>query len=105
MQRGGAIHRFQQQGVSQENLKQARDVIESLQLAELDNFFRDACLDAKPVKIEELDPTAAVFYTIILPDRSRSNRRYTRTTSAPLSPLTYLRRKIEKQSGASPHQE
>ncbi|AOY79267.1 CHAT domain-containing protein [Moorena producens JHB] len=54
---------------SQENLKQARDVIESLQLAELDNFFRDACLDAKPVNIDEIDPNAAIFYTIILPDR------------------------------------
>ncbi|NEO95201.1 MAG: tetratricopeptide repeat protein, partial [Moorea sp. SIO3G5] len=54
---------------SQENLKKARDVIESLQLAELDNFFRDACLDAKPVNIDEIDPNAAIFYTIILPDR------------------------------------
>ncbi|WP_287293458.1 CHAT domain-containing protein [Moorena sp. SIO2C4] len=54
---------------SQENLKQARDVIESLQLAELDNFFRDACLDAKPVNLDEIDPNAAIFYTIILPDR------------------------------------
>ena len=54
---------------SQENLKQARDVIESLQLAELDNFFRDACLDAKPVNIDEIDSNAAIFYTIILPDR------------------------------------
>ncbi|NEP49407.1 MAG: CHAT domain-containing protein [Moorea sp. SIO3C2] len=54
---------------SQESLKQARDVIESLQLAELDNFFRDACLDAKPVNIDEIDPKAAIFYTIILPDR------------------------------------
>ncbi|WP_293083614.1 MULTISPECIES: CHAT domain-containing protein [unclassified Moorena] len=54
---------------SQENLKQARDVIESLQLAELDNFFRDACLDTKPVNIDEIDPNAAIFYTIILPDR------------------------------------
>ena len=54
---------------SQDNLKQARDVIESLQLAELDNFFRDACLDAKPVNIDEIDPNAAIFYTIILPDR------------------------------------
>ncbi|NEQ83612.1 MAG: CHAT domain-containing protein [Moorea sp. SIO2I5] len=54
---------------SQENLKQARDVIESLQLAELDNFFRDACLDAKPVNIDEIDPNAAIFYSIILPDR------------------------------------
>ncbi|OLT59360.1 hypothetical protein BJP37_10185 [Moorena bouillonii PNG] len=54
---------------SQENLKQARDVIESLQLAELDNFFRDACLDAKPANIDEIDPNAAIVYTIILPDR------------------------------------
>ena len=54
---------------SQENLKQARDVIESLQLAELDNFFRDACLDAKPVNIDEIDPNAAIFYSIILRDR------------------------------------
>ncbi|NEO36248.1 MAG: CHAT domain-containing protein [Moorea sp. SIOASIH] len=54
---------------SQENLKKARDVIESLQLAELDNFFRDACLDAKPVNIDEIDPNAAIVYTIILPDR------------------------------------
>ncbi|NEP52848.1 MAG: CHAT domain-containing protein, partial [Moorea sp. SIO3C2] len=54
---------------SQENLKQARDVIESLQLAELDNFFRDACLDAKPVNIDQIDPKAAIFYTIVLPDR------------------------------------
>ncbi|WP_293094883.1 CHAT domain-containing protein [Moorena sp. SIOASIH] len=54
---------------SQENLKKARDVIESLQLAELDNFFQDACLDAKPVNIDEIDPNAAIFYTIILPDR------------------------------------
>ncbi|AOX03433.1 hypothetical protein BJP34_31900 [Moorena producens PAL-8-15-08-1] len=54
---------------SQENLKKARDVIESLQLAELDNFFRDACLDAKPANIDEIDPNAAIVYTIILPDR------------------------------------
>ena len=52
--------------VSQEDLKLAREVIESLQLAELDNFFRDACLDAQPTQIDQLDPTAAVFYPIIL---------------------------------------
>jgi len=54
---------------TQEELRQAREIIESLQLAEMDNFFKDACLDAKPVKIDELDPHAAIFYTIILPDR------------------------------------
>jgi CHAT domain-containing protein len=50
-------------------LKQARQTVESLQLAELDNFFRDACADAKPTSIEEIDPTAAVIYPIILSDR------------------------------------
>lgn len=54
---------------SQENLKQARDTIEALQLAELNNFFREACLDATPQKIEQIDPNAAVIYSIILPDR------------------------------------
>ncbi|OCR00207.1 hypothetical protein BCD67_21275 [Oscillatoriales cyanobacterium USR001] len=54
---------------SQEKLKFARQTIESLQLAELDNFFRDACADAKPKSIEEIDPTAAVIYPIILSDR------------------------------------
>ena len=53
----------------QANLSQARQVIESLQVAELDNFFRDACLDAEPKQIDRLDPTAAIIYTIILQDR------------------------------------
>ncbi|NJN08149.1 MAG: hypothetical protein HC815_09180 [Richelia sp. RM1_1_1] len=56
---------------SQANLKEARDVMESLKIAELDNFFRRACLDVedKPVSLNEIDPTAAVIYPIILPDR------------------------------------
>ena len=55
--------------VSQENLQQARQVIESLQLAELDNFFREACLTARSEQIDRVDPKAAVIYPIILPDR------------------------------------
>lgn len=58
-----------QSPVSQENLRQARQVIESLQLAELDNFFQETCLDAKPVQIDQVDSQAAVIYPIILPDR------------------------------------
>ncbi len=58
---------------SQNNLVQARTVIESLQLAELDNFFRVACLEGKPVQIDQVidyeDPSAAVIYPIILPQR------------------------------------
>jgi CHAT domain-containing protein len=54
---------------SQENLIQARDTIESLQLAELQNFFREACLKGKSVPIDSLDNHAAALYPIILRDR------------------------------------
>ncbi|MBD2692072.1 CHAT domain-containing protein [Anabaena catenula] len=55
---------------SQEQLKQARQVIESLQLAELDNFFRSACLEGQIVPIEQIQQSkAAVIYPIILQDR------------------------------------
>ncbi|HBB35933.1 MAG TPA: hypothetical protein DDZ80_03215 [Cyanobacteria bacterium UBA8803] len=54
---------------SSERLEKARQVIESLQLAELDNFFRSACLNAKQVEIDTIDQKAAVIYPIILPDR------------------------------------
>jgi CHAT domain-containing protein len=54
---------------SQQNLKRARQVIESLQLAELDNFFREACLTAKAVEVDQINPQTAVIYPIILPNR------------------------------------
>ncbi|MEL6353480.1 MAG: CHAT domain-containing protein [Cyanobacteria bacterium J06627_28] len=50
--------------------EEARQVIEALQVAELDNFFRTACLDAQKVALEEVAETdAAVVYPIILSDR------------------------------------
>jgi CHAT domain-containing protein len=54
---------------SQDDLDTARDVIESLKVAELDNFFRRACVDTTPVQIDQIDRTAAVIYPVILPDR------------------------------------
>ncbi len=52
------------------NLKEARQVLESLQLAELDNFFREACLELQSVDLDSVaDATTAVIYPIILPDR------------------------------------
>ncbi len=54
---------------SEADLEQARATIESLQLAELDNFFREACLDAAEVDIDQLDQRAAVIYPLILADR------------------------------------
>lgn len=53
----------------QTNISQARETIEALQLAELANFFREACLDTGPQPIDRIDPTAAVIYPIILSDR------------------------------------
>ncbi|MBW4607916.1 MAG: CHAT domain-containing protein [Hassallia sp. WJT32-NPBG1] len=60
------------EGINQDNLKLARDVIESLQLAELDNFFRSACLNFTQLLdplVDKKDQRAAVIYPIILPDR------------------------------------
>ena len=58
----------QQQEFQAEMIK-VREVIESLQLAELNNFFRDACVEANPQIIDQVSPTAAVIYPIILEDR------------------------------------
>ncbi|MBW4467541.1 MAG: CHAT domain-containing protein [Pegethrix bostrychoides GSE-TBD4-15B] len=57
---------------SQAQLDQARQVIEGLQVAELDNFFREACLETEleiDQVIDRAQLSAAVFYTIVLPDR------------------------------------
>lgn len=60
------------ESISQKNLKQARGILETLQLAELENFFREACLKGVPEQIDEVvdktDGTAAVIYPIILAD-------------------------------------
>ncbi|MEL7039098.1 MAG: CHAT domain-containing protein [Cyanobacteria bacterium J06592_8] len=56
-----------------DNLKQARTVIEALQLAEINDFFQDACTEARPQEIDTVvdritSPTT-VIYPIILEDR------------------------------------
>ena len=52
-------------------LVQARDVLESLQVVALDNFFRDPCspVSEQPVAIDDVDLEAAVIYPILLKDR------------------------------------
>lgn len=54
---------------TQKNLELARQAIEDLQLAELDNFFQDACSETQKVDVEQIDPQAAVIYPIVLEDR------------------------------------
>jgi CHAT domain-containing protein len=52
------------------HLAEARSVIEALQIAELNNFFRTACLEGQQVALEAVSQTTtAVIYPIILPDR------------------------------------
>ncbi|MBD2354841.1 CHAT domain-containing protein [Tolypothrix sp. FACHB-123] len=87
---------------SQETLDQARQVIESLQLAELDDFFREACLDRKYTPVDRLDPVAGVIYPIILPERleviislpQQPLRHY--TTSLPQAELETIVEKLRR---------
>ncbi len=69
----GRFHTQKSSAISQKNLLQARNVIESLQLAELDNFFREACIEANAVLIDSIadrqNANAAIVYPIILRDR------------------------------------
>ncbi|NES81951.1 MAG: CHAT domain-containing protein [Moorea sp. SIO2B7] len=81
--------------ITQDNLKVARDIIESLQLAELNNFFREACIDAQPQEIDQLDPQAAVIYSIILPERLAI------ILSLPGKPLSYYETAINQGSDNS----
>ncbi|WP_348251617.1 MULTISPECIES: CHAT domain-containing protein [Leptolyngbya] len=52
-----------------ERLQSARKVIEALQLVELDNFFREACLTVNEKQIDKVAQDAAVIYPIVLDDR------------------------------------
>ncbi|MGF1588485.1 MAG: CHAT domain-containing protein [Pleurocapsa sp.] len=54
---------------SAQDLEMARNVIEALQVAELDNYFQDACTTFEPKSIDQIDSEAAIIYTVILPER------------------------------------
>ncbi|MEM7793620.1 MAG: CHAT domain-containing protein [Cyanobacteria bacterium P01_C01_bin.118] len=54
---------------SQASLEKARMVLEDLQIAELDNFFQEACADVESNRVDQIDPNATVIYAIILDDR------------------------------------
>lgn len=55
--------------IQQQRLRRSREVIEALQLAELENFFREACLTYEPRSIDKIDAQAAVIYPILLDER------------------------------------
>lgn len=53
-----------------ERLQQARQVIESLQIAELNNFFQSTCIEGQAIALDQVDQAgAAILYPIILRDR------------------------------------
>jgi len=61
--------RLQRADETQSDLRESINLIESLQIEELNNFFKIACIDEEATQIDEADPTAAVFYPIILSNR------------------------------------
>jgi CHAT domain-containing protein len=72
------------------NLEAARDLMESLQVAELENFLRQGCLDTYTVQLDKIDRSAAIVYPIVLPDRVAV------ITSVPKQPLRYYSRPISE---------
>ncbi len=65
-------------------LEKSRAILESLQIAELENFFRSNCLAGQIVPVDNIPQTnAAIIYPIILPDRIEV------IVSLPQQPLTH----------------
>ena len=78
--------------IASQNLTAARDLIESLQVAELENFLRQGCLDTYTVQLDKIDRSAAIIYSIVLPDRVAV------IASIPGQPLHYYSNKISEQN-------
>ena len=61
--------RLQRSDESQSDLRESINLIESLQIQELNNFFRVACIEEEATQIDQADPNAAILYPIILAER------------------------------------
>jgi CHAT domain-containing protein len=62
-----------QPGAAEEALEEARQLLESMKVAELQNHFEDACVAAlrlRETSLDEVSQTAVVVYPILLPDRT-----------------------------------
>lgn len=70
------------------NLAIARETIESLQVAELENYLRQGCLDTYTIPLDKVDRSATIVYPIILPDRLAT------IVAIPGQPLHYYSRSI-----------
>ena len=78
--------------IASQNLTAARDLIESLQVAELENFLRQGCLDTYTIQLDKIDRSAAIIYSIVLPDRVAV------IASIPGQPLRYYSQNISQQN-------
>lgn len=62
-----------EQPITQEKLQKSLDAIEALQLAELNNFFRDACVEVRPESladiVERTEVGTAIIYAAVLPEK------------------------------------
>jgi len=63
----------QGQQVSQDNLQKSLEAIEALQLAEINNFFRDACVEVRPESLADIvnktEEGTAIIYAAVLPEK------------------------------------
>ncbi len=69
------LFQLQASNPSEQTLNRAREVVESLQLAELDNFFHEACINAQSIALDQVvdqeNPTTAIIYPIVLEQQSQ----------------------------------
>jgi CHAT domain-containing protein/tetratricopeptide (TPR) repeat protein len=104
---------LQRTNPSAQNLEEARSLIDQLQLAELDNFFREACLSGQRVVLDELvnknNPNTAIIYPIILkqelqvivkiPNQPLRNYAIAQSQATTEATLKQLRQELVKSSG------
>ncbi len=95
---------------AQARLEEARQVLEAMKLAELQDYFRDECVAAlsrRESLPENLPPRVAVLYPVLLPDRvellaqvgERLHRRTVEKSAAEVDALAVeLRQKLEIRS-------
>ena len=69
VQQGPQTKANEKQVAEESNLDLARAVVESLQVAELDDFFKQACLEVFPVVADDIDPKTGLLYAIDLEDQ------------------------------------
>lgn len=77
--------------IKQQRLEKSRQIIEGLQVAELENFLKAACLTYQPQPIEQIDRNAAVIYPIIV------DRRLEVVLSLPNLPLQHYSTKVSQE--------